>query len=63
MASASYDIGDYNKGGFQAFVFTMVATMLFFIYIAFIHPGVDLQELEQAKKAAEAPQKVEGQAE
>lgn len=33
---------DYNKGGFIAFVFSMAFTFLFFIYISFIHEGVEM---------------------
>lgn len=55
-----YNSGEYNKGGMIAFVFSMVFTIGFFIYIAFIHPGVDLKEIaeqkaEAAKEAAPAP--------
>lgn len=57
-------LGDYNRGGYIAFMFCMAVTMIFFVYIAFIHPGVDLKEIEaqvQQKEAAvgatqEAPQ-------
>lgn len=57
-------LGDYNRGGYIAFMFCMAVTMIFFVYIAFIHPGVDLKEIEtqvQKKEAAvgapqEAPQ-------
>lgn len=48
-------LGDYNRAGYMAFMFCMVVTMVFFVYIAFIHPGVDLKELEvqvQKKEAA-----------
>lgn len=58
---SSYEIGDYNKGGFQAFVGTMVVTLVFFIYIAFIHPGVDLKELEAAKDAAQSAETSAGE--
>lgn len=34
----------FNRGGAIAFVFTMVFVFAFFIYIALIHPGVDLGE-------------------
>lgn len=55
-----YNRGDYNSGGMKAFVFAMVFTCAFFIYIAFFHPGVDLKEIPQDKApeaaaAAEAP--------
>lgn len=34
----------FNRGGAIAFVFTMVFVFSFFIYIAIIHPGIDLGE-------------------
>lgn len=40
------NLGDYNRGGYIAFMFSMGVTILFFIYIAIIHPGVDLKEME-----------------
>ena len=53
QGSYTYNMGDYNRGGYIAFMFSMVFTMAFFIYIAFIHPGVDLKEVEaQIKKEA-----------
>lgn len=56
----SQNMGDYNRGGYMAFMFCMAVTMIFFVYIAFIHPGVDLKELEvqaaQKEAAAGAPQ-------
>ncbi len=36
----SLDRNDYNKGGFAAFVFSMVFSIGFFIYISFMHKGV-----------------------
>lgn len=36
----------YNRGGFIAFVFSMVFSILFFGYIVWIHPGVDLKEVK-----------------
>jgi uncharacterized membrane protein len=44
---SDYRIGDYNRGGYIAFMFSMAFTIVFFIYIAFIHPGVDLKEIKQ----------------
>jgi mono/diheme cytochrome c family protein len=35
---------DYNRGGFLAFIFSIVFVCLFFFYLMFIHPGVDLGE-------------------
>lgn len=43
---SEFRMGDYNRGGYYAFMFSMAATMIFFIYIAFIHPGVDLKEIQ-----------------
>lgn len=43
---SEYKIGDYNRGGFIAFMFSMGFTMAFFIYIAFIHPGINLNEIQ-----------------
>jgi hypothetical protein len=38
------DKNDYNKGGFLAFMFCMIASTLFFVYISFIHPGIQLDK-------------------
>lgn len=35
---------EYNRGGMNAFIFSMVFVILFFIYIVAIHPGVNLGE-------------------
>lgn len=35
---------EYNRGGLLAFAFSMAFVFAFFIYISFIHPGVDLKE-------------------
>ena len=53
---SEYDPGDYNRSGMNAFIFSMVSTMAFFLYVAFVHNGVDLKEIPQEKveKAAEA---------
>lgn len=45
-------MGDYNRGGYIAFMLSMAVTMLFFVYIAFLHPGVDLKELDVENKEA-----------
>lgn len=45
-------MGDYNRSGYLAFMFCMAFTIIFFVYIAFIHPGVDLKELEVENKGA-----------
>lgn len=36
---------DYNKGGFLAFIFSTVFCLVFFVYISFIHPEIDLKEV------------------
>lgn len=43
--------GDYNRTGMIAFVFSMVFTFVFFIYLIFIHPGVDLEEVPKTVAA------------
>lgn len=48
------NLGDYNRGGYIAFMFSMAVTTIFFIYIAFIHPGVDLKEMEVPAAQKEA---------
>lgn len=35
----------YNRGGYIAFLFSMVFSLSFFVYIVFVHPGVDLKEV------------------
>ena len=35
---------EYNRGGMIAFVFSLVFVCCFFVYIVFVHPGVDLGE-------------------
>ncbi|MCB9072548.1 MAG: hypothetical protein H6623_02925 [Bdellovibrionaceae bacterium] len=46
------NLADYNRAGYLAFMFSMAATMAFFVYIAFIHPGVNLDEISVDKKEA-----------
>jgi hypothetical protein len=52
---SEYQIGDYNRAGYLAFLFCMAFTIVFFIYIAFIHPGVDLKEIQIPETQKEAP--------
>ena len=40
--SESSDV--HNRGGFAAFVFSMVFVFAFFVYISFLHPGIELGE-------------------
>ncbi len=44
--SQNYNYADYNRGGMLAFSFSMVLTLAFFVYVAFIHSGVDLKEIQ-----------------
>jgi mono/diheme cytochrome c family protein len=43
----------YNRGGFIAFIFSMVFSLVFFVYISFVHPGVDLKEVPESAVGAE----------
>jgi mono/diheme cytochrome c family protein len=52
----------YNRGGYIAFLFSMIFSLLFFVYITVIHPGVNLKEVpettapvEQTLAGADAP--------
>ena len=47
------DQNDYNKGGMIAFVFSMAFTLLFFVYVSFVHKGVDLKEVAAVQPGAE----------
>lgn len=47
--SQDYQYGDYNRGGMIAFTFSMVVTLVFFVYVAFIHSGVDLKEIPKSE--------------
>ncbi len=42
-----YNRDDYNKGGLIAFIGSVVFCLLFFVYISFIHPGIDLKEIPE----------------
>lgn len=42
----------YNRGGFIAFLFSMVFSLGFFIYITLVHPGINLKEIPEAAPAA-----------
>lgn len=44
----------YNRGGFIAFLFSMIFSLCFFIYIVAIHPGINLKEIPEAQPAAAA---------
>lgn len=61
--SQDYKYGDYNRGGMLAFSFSMVITLAFFVYVAFIHSGVDLQEMKDLDKEQQQEMVPEGDAE
>jgi mono/diheme cytochrome c family protein len=46
--SSSANEDHVNRGGLIAFLFSMAFVILFFIYISFLHPGIDLKENIQA---------------
>ena len=43
-----------EKGGYHALIFSMVFTVLFMIYIVFLHPGVNLDRKAIEEKANQA---------
>jgi mono/diheme cytochrome c family protein len=43
----------YNRGGYIAFLFSMIFSLGFFVYIVFVHPGINLKEVPEAAPAAE----------
>jgi mono/diheme cytochrome c family protein len=51
-----YNRDDYNKGGLIAFVGTVAFCILFFIYISFVHPGIDLKEIPEGTAEGGAAQ-------
>lgn len=44
---------NYNRGGFIAFIFSMGFSLVFFVYIVVIHPGIDLKEVPEEGAAVE----------
>jgi mono/diheme cytochrome c family protein len=42
----------YNRGGFIAFLFSMIFSLAFFAYIGFVHPGINLKEVPEEATAA-----------
>ena len=41
----------YNRGGYIAFIFSMVFSLVFFVYVTFMHPGINLKEIPEAPQA------------
>lgn len=54
VMSQDYQYADYNRGGMLAFSFSMAITLVFFLYVAFIHSGVDLKEIQPPAEKTEA---------
>jgi mono/diheme cytochrome c family protein len=44
----------YNRGGFIAFLFSMVFSLAFFVYIVAVQPGVDLKEVQPEGAATQS---------
>lgn len=55
--SETYQYGDYNRGGMLAFSFSMVVTLVFFVYVAFVHSGIDLKEIPDSQPKTEGAEK------
>ncbi len=43
---------NYNRGGYYAFIFSMAFSLLFFVYVTFMHPGINLKEVPAAAPVA-----------
>ena len=39
----------YNRGGYIAFLFSMVFSLGFFVYVVWIHPGINLREVSKTQ--------------
>lgn len=46
------NLDQHNKGGLWAFLASVTFCVVFFIYIAFVHQGVDLKEVSEAETGA-----------
>ena len=44
----------YNRGGFYAFLFSMIFSLAFFTYVVFIAPGINLKEIPEAAAEGQA---------
>jgi mono/diheme cytochrome c family protein len=38
---------EHNRGGFYAFIFSVVFCLIFFVYVSFVHKGVNLKEVPE----------------
>jgi mono/diheme cytochrome c family protein len=43
----------YNRGGFIAFLFSMAFSLLFFVYVTVVHPGINLKEIPEPLQVPE----------
>ena len=43
---------NYNRGGYVAFLFSMGFSLLFFVYVTVVHPGIDLKEIPEQAPAS-----------
>lgn len=43
----------YNRGGFIAFLFSMAFSLVFFVYVTVVHPGINLKEVPEPVQAAQ----------
>jgi mono/diheme cytochrome c family protein len=50
----SENLDQHNKGGLIAFIFSMAFVFVFFAYVSFFHPGVDLKENLQTAQQIKA---------
>lgn len=46
----------YNRGGYIAFLFSMVFSLGFFVYVTVVHPGINLKEVPEAAPVVENTQ-------
>ncbi|MCB0390867.1 MAG: c-type cytochrome [Bdellovibrionales bacterium] len=64
MTNTNVTLDPYNRGGMWAFLLSFSFSVVFFIWIAFIHPGVNLNEIpEEVQKAMSADQSQQPQSE
>jgi mono/diheme cytochrome c family protein len=45
----------YNRGGYIAFLFSMIFSLGFFVYVIFIHPGINLKEVPEIGSGPNLP--------
>ena len=50
----------YNRGGFLAFLFSMVVSIGLFVYVIFVYKGINLKEIPEQQTPGAAEQTVAG---